>query len=325
MKNVLLAILFIVSLVTTNVFGDSNSIQKNSTKKWDRVLKLLQDEKRTINMLGARSVTYKHRLFEIDTELIKIKKAKEHNQFFSDAKKGKLKGDKNYYYRGSKKLFWETQKRGKLIVNKYPRYQRLAEVLYTMGLNERDYNNSKWSRGYFLQARKRTENTRLRYLLDVQLAEYSYNKKQYELASKYYKLVVRNKEDKWLTKHVYNYAWCIFKQKDYAFALSLLNSALDLGKQDKYEAVSEQIFEAAISFYVYSKKITEGVRFFEKGSITKSEKFDWLLKFSKKSAEKGFFQESMYVYQKAFSLGKSKLKFKNKKLFLKFRSKKIKQ
>ncbi len=295
-------ITFIITLLLSNAFAQGK-VKKSELEeaKWNKVLKLLADEKKTIKMLGVRSVAYKHRLFEIDTEYIKITRAKEHNKFFADAQKGKLAGTKDFYYRNSRKLFINTQKKGQFIVKNYPKYPRLAEVLYTMGLNERDYNNSKWSKHYFLQARKKSGSDYLTNLLDVQLAEYFYNKKEYEVAAKYYKMVVNNKDDKWLAKHMYNYAWCTFKLKDYNNALVQLNAALDLGKKKEYEAVTEQIFEAAISFYVYSKKIKSGVQFFEKGEITKSDKFEWLLKFSKKSAEKGFFEESMYVYQKAYS------------------------
>lgn len=301
MKNNLLIILFIFTL------GLNVQAEKKPRKKWKDVHKLLLEEKKTIRRLGARGIIYKHRIFEIDNELMKIIKDKEHKRFFALAKEGKLKGSKESYYQNSKKLYYNNKRLGLELIKRYPNYERIAEIYFSLALNERDYNQSKDSE-YFLQSARRTNknrNERLKYKIYVELSEYYYNKKEYSLAAKYYKDVIKNKDDKWHTKHLYNYAWCIFKQKEYARSIELLNLALDLGKKPEYLEVTEQIYEAAVSFYVFSKNILPGINFFKKN---KGNEYYWLHKFSKKAAEKGFYQESLKVMAEALKFANDEQK-----------------
>lgn len=274
-------------------------------KKWKDVHKLLLDEKKTIRRLGARGIIYKHRIFEIDNELMKIVRDKEHKRFFELAKKNKIKGRKEDYYKNSMKLYYNNKRLGMEIIKRYPRYNRISEIYYSLGLNERDYNSSKDSEYFFIRANKFNKNKALGYKINVELAEYYYNKKEYTLAGRYYSKVVLNKDDKWLTKHMYNYAWCVFKEKKYKQAILLLNQSLDLGKTPKYLEVTEQVYEAAVSFYVFSKNILPGINFFKKN---KGNEYYWLHKFSKKAAEKGFYKESLAVMAEALSFATEKEK-----------------
>ena len=107
MKNIItLTIFMICTLLQTQL----SAKPVRPAKKWKDVHKLLLDEKKTIRRLGARGIIYKHRIFEIDNELMKIVRDKEHKRFFELAKKNKIKGRKEDYYKNSMK---QIEKKGR--------------------------------------------------------------------------------------------------------------------------------------------------------------------------------------------------------------------
>ena len=257
--------------------------------RWKNLMTLIEQEENAINKITKKSDGLLYRLFELKTEKIKLFKEIDNKNFLS-LKMKKRKISRVKAFKKTLNAYTEVKKLGHKILKKYPRTKFRSNIYYTLALNSRDYGYDKKEEQYLQLAIKyHTQNSEILYLAKTALAEYYYNEKKYNHAIKLYKDITLITQDEWYTKNLYNYGWCLLKTKNFHKAISLLEKAYKLSKNQAYINFSEQALNSLVSFYAISNEVEKGKDF-----IVKNEKnsFPYLFKLVKKVAQKGNFNHT---------------------------------
>lgn len=277
MKFVLLTFLFISS---------ANASQD----RWSSLLKLIDEEEKTINMAKRKSSGLKYRLFELKSERIKIWQKKENEAYMDKSTKG-IKVSRRKAFKTTRSLYNKAKKYGLKIVKQHPRTNIVPSVYYTLGLNSRDFSQDKKEYIYLKKAIKHSPaNSSINYYARTSLAEYYYNNKKYKKAVRLYNRIIKNSDDEWYTKNLYNYGWCLLKTHKFEKATDTLEKAYQLSGTGDYINFQDQIMVGLTSFYVVGKQIPRGKKFILEHA---ENKYEALYKFTKKVAAKGHYQESL--------------------------------
>lgn len=276
----------ILTFILSN-FAFSQVVQKS---KHDLVLKLIQEEENTINMVKNKNDSLKYRLFELMSERIKIWQQKENDIFMQKSSKGQ-KVSRSKIFKKTRSLYKKTLKYGLSIIKDNRNSPYVGAIYYTLALNSRDYMQDSNQYKYLKKAiQASSQGSDIHYFATTSLAEYFYNQKKYKNAVNLYKKIVKNTNDQWLTKNLLNYGWCLLKTHKFEKAITTLEKAYKLSEQDNYLNFQEQVMTGLISFYVVSKQIQRGKDFILENS---NSKYDNLLSYTKKVAAKGFYQEAI--------------------------------
>ncbi|MGB0453505.1 MAG: hypothetical protein ACPGJV_07300 [Bacteriovoracaceae bacterium] len=274
--------------------AESSSAQTKMSKKWHQLHKLIDKEIRTINHLKRKGPRLEYRLLELHTEKINLLKEKENAQFLnSDGKRAK-----SSFFKKSIAHTKKTEQFGLNLIRRYPNFIKNAQIYYTLALNSRDFGHKKKVKTYLLKALKLAPSgDPIVYDIKLAIAEQFYNDKKYRPAVNYYRDVLRNKDDNWLSKHHFNVAWCYLKLVNYQKALDHLKTAHNLSKKPGMADVREQVFNSAPIFYLYAGKVQAGVKFLLKNAKQPGK---YLSKLASLTAERGALKDSEYVLRKAF-------------------------
>lgn len=268
------------------------------TEKWHKLQELIDKEIRVISSVKNIGPGLRYRLLALKTEKIKLTKEKENQLFLDHSVRGKTRGPKESYFRGSKSEARQVEKEALVLMKTYPRFNYTADLLYLLALNDRDYLDGKHVERYLLGALKRAPGgSPLIHATKTSLAEYYYNEKEYAKALRYYEDVLRNKHDEWASKHTTNAAWCYFKVQSYPKSIELLEESFFLSKDKRYIDVSEQTLEAMSVFYVRANMVDRGVAFYLKNAGDL--KVTYLLKLAKRATDQGMFNETKSTLETA--------------------------
>ncbi|MCF8058371.1 MAG: hypothetical protein K9K67_03685 [Bacteriovoracaceae bacterium] len=267
--------------------------------KWNRLNHLIDEEIKTIKTITKMGPRLRWRLIELNTERIKLVREKE-NKTFLNAKSSlrKSKG-KDWFFRDSKNLYFQVRKDALAIIKKWPRFKYSSEIYYTLALNSRDYGGDKETEKFLLKSLKNAiPHSPIIHAAKTSLAEYYYNGKKYKKAIRYYTDVLKNKEDEWYTKHLYNVAWCFIKTKDYDKAIENAKLSFFNSKDKNYISVRNQVLESIGFFFVLAERVEEGAKFYV-DNVEKPGEF--MIKMAKKTAEDRGYEKAEYVFNAALN------------------------
>lgn len=243
---------------------------KESNEKWTKLMSLINKEIQTIKGNIYSGSELKHRLFELYSEKIKLIKEKETQALLKEDPKSVAKNGKDSYFKSSREQYNTAQKYAQSIILQHPRYERISEIYYAMAINSRDYGTSAETEDYLKLAIKTNHaNDKTMYNAKTALAEFYYNNKKYNEAISYYNDILKNKENEWFGKHLYNASWCYLKERNFKKALELIKESYETTKDKKFVSMKEQIHSAIAIFFVQADATHEGIDFFEK-NITPS-------------------------------------------------------
>ncbi|MBT7610842.1 MAG: hypothetical protein HN576_13860 [Bacteriovoracaceae bacterium] len=290
---------FVILLIKNIVFADNNNIQ-NAKERWTTLNSLILKEEKAIKQRGSLGPKLQYRLLELKSEKIRLMIEKENEQFLNAKKRNH---PKSWYFKKSKKVFNTVKRMGLKIISKYPKFNKTARIYYTLALNERDYGDDKDTEYYLkLSLKHAQKHDKIIHNAKASLAEYYYNNKNYILAVKYYNDVIKNKEDDWYTRHLFNQAWCLLKINQMDKALNNLEISFKESSNPRYISMREQILESFVVFFVHGKKIREGIIFYKDNVIDPT---DYLISMAKKTAHKGLFKDTKAVLSKALDNAKA--------------------
>lgn len=306
-------VLGFLALLATSAFAKEP--KKPKVDRWTYLLKLIEEEERTINMVRRKTDHLMYRLFELQTERIKLYKEKE-NKAFLNANHSKHKVSRKQAFRQTLNKYNSTRAYGLSILKKFPNTRYRAAIYHTLALNSRDYAYDNLELGYLYNAIKHTrKHSETWYLAMTSLAEYFYNNKKYKRAVALYEQIIHNNEDQWHTKNLYNYGWCLLKTHKFGKAIDRLEEGYKLSFDTKYIDFREQIMQSLVSFYVLGKEIERGINFVMKFDKTP---YEALARFARKTSEKGFFAETEKLISLAeghFDKGKEEEQLADLRLF----------
>lgn len=233
-------------------------------ERWKKLMVLIDSEIKTIKGNRYSGPELKHRLFELYSEKIKLIKEKENLNMLKADATAVQKNGKESFFQASQEQYKTAQSYALSIIAQYPKYQRIAEIYYALAINSRDYGTSAETEKFLKQAisNSKTESKTM-YNAKTALAEYYYNNKRYHEAVAYYNDVLKNNDDEWHGKHLYNAAWCHLKERNFKKALELMKLSFESTKNKKYVSMKEQVFVAIGIFFVQADLPYEGVEFFE--------------------------------------------------------------
>ena len=264
--------------------------QNLKRSKWDMVLKLINEEEHTINMVKRKSSSLKYRLLELKAERIKIWQQKENDVFMGKSTRG-IKISRAKAFIKTRALYKEAMNFGLELIRKHPRSKYVPSIYYTLALNSRDYAQDGKEYRFLQKAiNLSASSSDINYYARTSLAEYYYNQKKYKKAVKLYKGIISNKTDQWYTKNLYNYGWCLLKTHKFNKAIDTLENAYKLSGNGHYINFRDQIVVGLTSFYVVGKQIKRGKSFILDQA---EDKYEALFKFTKKVAAKGYYEESI--------------------------------
>lgn len=236
-------------------------------ERWKKLMVLIDSEIKTIKGNRYSGPELKHRLFELYSEKIKLIKEKENLNLLKADANTVLKNGKESFFKASQEQYKTAQSYALTIISQYPKYQRIAEIYYALAINSRDYGTAEDTERFLkLAIANSTGESKTMYNAKTALAEYYYNNKRYHEAVAFYNDVLKNPEDEWYGKHLYNAGWCHLKERNFKKALELVKLSFETTKNKKYVSMKEQIFTAIGIFFVQADATYEGIEFFEANS-----------------------------------------------------------
>ena len=258
--------------------------------RWKVLLDLIKQEEKTISMVKRKNSGLKYRLFELKTERIKIWQKQENEQYMNKSTQG-IKISRAKAFSKTRSLYREAMRYGLKLIQSHPKSSIVPATYYTLALNSRDYAQDNKQYRFLKKAIKHSpRNSDINYYARTSLAEYYYNNKKYKRAVNLYKEIVKNKQDEWYTKNLYNYGWCLLKTHKFDIAINTLEEAYRLSASGNYINFQDQIIVGLTSFYVIGKQIQRGKDFI----LNEAEnKYEALNKFTRKVANKGHYEESL--------------------------------
>lgn len=280
-KKLLIFFSLLMSLLTSEIVL--------AEKREKDLISLIDMEIKAIENVKKKGEQLDYRLFELYSEKTKILRRTEHENMLKDQSSGK-KINKSVYYRPSELVFEHTTKFGHAFLSAYPKSRYQPNVYYGLASNQIEIQNSierdqKILIEWLTLALKKASSEEKKYIYQVKLAEVYYTIKNYDLAIKNFEPVIKNKNDKWYTKNLYNLSWCYFQTKEYEKAVALASKAFFSSKNKNYENVGEQAMDALDYFYVFFKKPEKAIAFHIKNNhdaINRMEHFVKLLILSQK-------------------------------------------
>lgn len=280
--NILSTIILIFTFVTNSQAAPIADIM-DSEERWKTLMDLVNKEIQTIKGNKYSGPELKHRLFELYSEKIKLIRQKE-NELFLKSNGKKKKEDA---FKSSTDQFNAAETYGLSVIKKYPDYKKLNHIYYSLAMNSRDFDDSKKTESFLKAAiQKSTNDKDILYNAKVGLAEHYYNNKRYADASQYYGEVLKNTENEWYAKHLFNAGWCHLKQRDFKSALNHLIMSFEASKRPKIVSMNDQILNAAGLFYIQADQYLEGIRFYQKNTTAPS---FYLIQMAKYSTSKNNF------------------------------------
>jgi len=291
---------FILLFIALCFSGNAiNAKEVKMPAKWHKLNKLLNDEERTIGTITKMGPRLKWRLIELGTERIRLIKEKENKIFLSAAAKYRKSKGKKYFFRKSTAMYKKVRKDALRLMKKWPRFKYNSEIYFTLALNSRDYGGDKETEKFLLKSLKVSiPRSPIIHSAKTSLAEYYYNTKKYKKAIRYYKDVLKNTEDEWYTKHLYNVSWCYVKTRQYDAAIDSAKLSFFTSRNKSYISVKNQVLTSIGFFFVLGERVKEGASFYIDNVESPGE---YMIKMAKKTADDKGYELANYVFAAALN------------------------
>ncbi len=255
------------------IFASSN-VQAASSK-WKKHYSIVMSDIRSVEALKTKDLALRVRLFELYGEKLTLLLDKESEYRIEYLEKGSSKRLNNII-RLQKTTLAKLDKLARRIERQTKNKKVLTKINYFRALNYYLTKNYKKFYYYIKKAERTNTDPKYRQLIDTKLADYHFNEKQYRQAEKYYSRLIKNKRDPWITKHYYNLAWSQLKLDKFNRAINSLRVAHKYERRSKNFKIGEQLKDALLLFYAFSKRTKEGLNYFKKYDM---DSFDELLKY----------------------------------------------
>jgi hypothetical protein len=262
--------------------------------KWQKHFKLVNDDIKSVEALKTKDLSLRVRLFELYGEKLNLLIEKE-NEIKLDFQKKNYKKTSQNLVKKQKRTFRNLESIATKIERQTKDRKILTKINYYRALNYSMVKNQKKFYSNIKKAERFNKDKEMAYLINSKLADYNFNEKKYKRASYYYKKIIKKKKNGWITKHYYNLAWSELKLNKFNPALKYLRLAHKFDGKKKYFKIGDQLIDALLLFYSYSKKTQEGLRYFDKHKLSS---FTNLLKYLHYTFENGEKKHLKFVIQR---------------------------
>ncbi len=291
-------ILITLFIITANAFAAKNTTVQT---RWQELYYLVNQEIKVLENAKNKGPDLRYRLLESYSEKLKLIHEKNNTEFLKAAKAQNVLANKENYFIETRLYYQKVKDYGHAILKDYPRYKRVPEVYYTLGLNSRDFGRDNIAEKYLLKTLSllTIKDATLKHHTMSALADHYYNEKEFNKAVGYYEKVIKNDGDDWLTKHLYNLSWCYLKTRSFEAAIATLHKSYFLTKDERYINIKDQILENLGSFHVYTGSVLDGLDFYLENEKDPSQ---YLITFARRAYEKGHEKETEKIFAAAEKL-----------------------
>lgn len=291
MKTLLIALLY-------SGFTLAAPVVESKQTRWNRLMALVGQEMKILESAKRKGVEIKYRMLELHSERLKLIHEKNNREFMEKSKAIGSGRDKEKYFTETRAYYNLTKDFGAKILREEVKNSRKAEIMYAMALNSRDYGLDGITEKYLLEVISLVQDPRnsLRHHAETALADFYYNEKRFPDAINYYQRVIRNTEDDWMTKHMFNLSWCYLKNREFDKAIDMIKKSYFESKNPAYVNIKDQTLENIGSFYVYAGRPLDGLEFYlenEKNPIP------YLIPMALKASDKGHEKETKEILDAA--------------------------
>jgi hypothetical protein len=272
------------------------SLAFGADSRWQGLMKLINQEMKLLERAKNKNVEIKYRMLELHSEKLKLIHEKNNNEFLEGKRKSQR--GKDDFFKETRSYYKMTKEFGLKILHEEIKNKRKAEILFALGLNSRDYGQDNIIEKYLLEviSLSHENNQSLRHHAETALADFYYNEKKYPLAIQFYQKVIKNFNDDWMTKHLFNLSWCLLKNHQFYEAIEHMKLAYIKSKNASYIDIRDQVLENIGTFYVYAGRALEGLDFYEKNE---KNPILFLISLAQKTSEKGHEKETKVILDSA--------------------------
>lgn len=292
MKTLLFAL-----FISTLAFAEKQE-PVSRAQRWKQLMHLVGQEMKLLESARKKGVEIKYRMLELHSERLKLLHEKNNREFMDASKISKTGKDKEKYFTETQAYYNLTKDFGLKILREEQKNTRKAEIMFALALNSRDYSTDNITERYLLDVIALVQDPRntLKHHAETALADFYYNEKRFPEAITYYQKVIKNTDDDWMTKHLFNLSWCYLKNREFDKAIDTIRKSYFESKNPAYVNIKDQVLENIGSFYVYSGRPLDGLEFYlenEKNPIP------YLLPMAVKASEKGHEKETKEILDAA--------------------------
>lgn len=277
-------------------WATAESVKSNT--RWDKLMILVNQEMKLLENAKRKGVEIKYRMLELHSEKLKLIHEKNNKEFLTLSLKQGTSQPKEIFFQETRKYYQLTKEFGERILKEEQKNSRKAEIFYALALNSRDYGKDNITERYLLESLALANNlkTGLKHHAETALADFYYNEKRYPEAIQFYSSVIKNTDDDWMTKHLFNLSWCYLKNRNFDKAIETIKESYYQSRNPAYINVKDQALENIGSFYVYSGIPLKGLEFYlenEKNPLP------YLLPMALKASDKGHEKETRKILDAA--------------------------
>lgn len=284
---------FILISNTAMALESSKKIAHKTQNKEKNILLLLNKEIKMVESVKNIGANLSHRLLELYSERLAIIKSKENSTFLEKSKPGEKKSK---YFAQTTTEFKRVQSFGHKTLRKFPRSVIVPYVYYTLALNSRDFDNNKNTEQYLSKSLALATDNELKYQIKSALGDYYYNSKKYNKAISYYEWVIKNTDDEWRTKTLYNLSWCLLKVENYQGALDKQLESYHASQLPGMINMTSQAINTLPTFFTLADRSKEGLEFFLKNDQNSSIS---IIKMAKRASENGDYPQAVFLVNSA--------------------------
>lgn len=256
--------------------------------RWQKLMSLVDSEMKILKSAKKRTLEMEFRMLELQSEKLKLIHEKNNLEFLKSFKSGL---SKESFFTETRNYYSDSRKFGEQLLSKSNNSLLRAEILFTMGLNSRDYGKDNITEKYLLEAIRlvNSADSSLLHHARTALADHYYNEKRYEEAIQLYEKVILYKKDDWQSKHHFNLSWCYLKTQRFELAIKTIRESHRLSLDSRYVNIKDQILDNIGAFYVYAGLPLEALNFY---ISNEKQPIQYLFPLARKTSEKGHKKET---------------------------------
>lgn len=234
--------------------------------KWKQFYDLVNKDIKTVEALKTKDLSLRIRLFELYGEKLNLLLEKENDLRIKYLETGNKKQIDNILKIQKQTLFKlesiarkiERQTRNKKVLTKINYYRALNYYLV------KDYNRFY---KHIKMAERTNRDKKLGYLINSKLADYHYNDNRYAEAASYYKKLLYDTNNGWITRYYYNLAWSELKLKRMKSALAYIKKSHFFERKKGYVKIGTQLTDAIMLFHAFAGQTRQGLAYMQKYKI----------------------------------------------------------
>ena len=253
-----------------------------SSERRDKILDIIKEEIQEVNKIsnqaGGNNPSLLLKKAELLLEKGRLELEAENEKYLSLSPQTRSRVSKERYFTQSKRSFQQARVVCQRIIREHPGYEYIGDVYFILAYYSKELGDYKNALRNFNKARVSSKKEKVRLKSEIAMAEIFYSINQCPRAIKLYRGAISRMNDKWKTKDLYNYGWCLYKSGQPEAAIEALKESHFLSQKPQYIDMGSRIERDIIIFYVSANKLNEGLRFINKSGRDKEQAINELIK-----------------------------------------------